>query len=71
MLTPFTTAKSFKGLANIIQRNALHSWTVLEPRGDIILVDLNLLPDVRSTNAQLISLPTRTAPIRNGISILA
>ena len=31
MLTLFTTAKPFKGHSAIIQRNALKSWTLLDP----------------------------------------
>jgi hypothetical protein len=37
MLTFFTTAKSFVGHDGIIQRNALKSWTVLDPDVEVIL----------------------------------
>ncbi len=37
MLTIFTTAKPFTGHAGIIQRNALTSWTQLQPRPEILL----------------------------------
>ena len=37
MLTLFTTAKPFKGHSAIIQRNALKSWTLLDPDIEIIL----------------------------------
>ncbi len=37
MLTIFSIPKSFKGHIGIIQRNAIRSWTLLEPRPEIIL----------------------------------
>jgi hypothetical protein len=37
MLTFFTTAKPFRGHINIIQRNALKSWTLLHPAVEVIL----------------------------------
>jgi hypothetical protein len=37
MLTLFSTPKGFTGLFAIIQRNAIRSWTMLEPRPEIIL----------------------------------
>src|SRR5260370_34217025 len=37
MLTIFTTAKAFRGHFNVIQRNALKSWTLLYPDAEIIL----------------------------------
>jgi len=37
MLTLFTTAKAFTGHSEIIQRNALKSWTLLDPDVEIIL----------------------------------
>ncbi len=37
-LTLFTTAKPFAGHSAIIQRNALRSWTLLEPRPEILLL---------------------------------
>jgi hypothetical protein len=37
-LTLFTTAKPFTGHSAIIQRNALRSWSLLEPRPQILLV---------------------------------
>jgi hypothetical protein len=39
MLTLFTTAKPFRGLYNVQQRNAIQSWTLLKPRPEIILID--------------------------------
>ena len=37
MLTFFTTAKPFRGHNGVIQRNALKSWKLLYPDGEIIL----------------------------------
>jgi hypothetical protein len=37
MLTIFTTPKPFQGHIDVIQRNALRSWTMLEPRPEIIV----------------------------------
>ncbi len=37
MLTIFSTARRFEGIFGVIQRNALTSWTQLEPRPQIIL----------------------------------
>ena len=37
-LTVFTTAKPFAGHSAIIQRNALRSWSLLEPRPEILLM---------------------------------
>lgn len=37
MVTFFTTAKPFKGHSAIIQRNALKSWTLLDPDAEVIL----------------------------------
>ena len=37
MLTIFSTPKAFKGHIGIIQRNAITSWTLLQPRPEIIL----------------------------------
>ncbi len=37
MLTIFTIPKSFSGRINIIQRNAILSWTMLRPKCEIIL----------------------------------
>jgi hypothetical protein len=37
MLTFFTTAKAFQGQSAIIQRNALKSWTLLQPDVEVIL----------------------------------
>ena len=37
MLTIFSTARRFEGIFGVIQRNALTSWTRLEPRPQIIL----------------------------------
>jgi len=36
-ITIFTTAKPFIGHSRVIQRNALKSWTLLDPRPEIIL----------------------------------
>ena len=38
MLTIFSSPKPFKGHINIIQRNAIKSWTLLQPRPEIILI---------------------------------
>jgi len=38
MLTIFTTAKPFKGHTGTIQRNALKSWTLLQPACQILLI---------------------------------
>ena len=38
MLTIFSCPKPFRGHINIIQRNAIKSWTLLEPRPEIILI---------------------------------
>lgn len=38
MLTIFTTCKPFEGHSGIIQRNAIHSWTLLWPDVEIILI---------------------------------
>lgn len=37
MLTLFTTAKPFRGHDDVIQRNALQSWTLLHPDVEVIL----------------------------------
>ena len=37
MLTIFSTAKPFNGHSNVIQRNALKSWTLLHPDVEVIL----------------------------------
>jgi len=37
-LTLFTTAKPFAGHSAIIQRNALGSWSRLQPRPEILLI---------------------------------
>ena len=37
MLTIFAIPKAFKGHVDIIQRNALKSWTLLQPQCEIIL----------------------------------
>ena len=37
MLTIFSTPKPFIGHSNVIQRNALKSWTLLHPDVDVIL----------------------------------
>jgi hypothetical protein len=37
MLTLFTTAKAFEGRSNVIQRNAIKSWTLLHPDVEVIL----------------------------------
>jgi hypothetical protein len=37
MITLFTTAKPFLGHSAVIQRNALHSWTLLHPDVEVIL----------------------------------
>jgi hypothetical protein len=37
MLTIFSAPKPFKGHIGTIQRNAIHSWTLLDPRPEIIL----------------------------------
>jgi hypothetical protein len=37
MLTIFSTAKPFEGHSNVIQRNALESWTLLHPDVEVIL----------------------------------
>jgi len=37
MLTFFTTAKPFVGRSNVIQRNALKSWTLVHPNAEVIL----------------------------------
>ena len=59
-ITIFAIPKAFKGHINIIQRNAIISWTKLEPRPEIILfgedegtaeiakeLDLRHIPDVK------------------------
>ena len=38
MMTLFSTPKPFRGHINIIQRNAIHSWTLLKPKPEIILI---------------------------------
>lgn len=38
MLTIFSIPKAFKGHTGVIQRNAIESWTKLEPRPEIILL---------------------------------
>ncbi len=37
MLTLFSLPKPFRGHIDVIQRNALHSWALLDPRPEIIL----------------------------------
>ena len=37
MLTLLTSTRAFRGHFGVIQRNALHSWTLLQPRPDILL----------------------------------
>jgi hypothetical protein len=37
VLTFFTTAKPFRGHVNVIQRNALKSWTLLHPNVEVIV----------------------------------
>jgi hypothetical protein len=37
MLTIFTTPKPFRGPESITQRNAIKSWTLLDPRAEVIL----------------------------------
>ena len=36
MVTMFTTAKAFRGHLEVIQRNALKSWKLLDPEVEII-----------------------------------
>jgi hypothetical protein len=38
MLTVFSVPKAFRGHIDIIQRNAITSWTLLEPRPEIVLL---------------------------------
>lgn len=38
MLTIFACPKPFRGHINIIQRNAIRSWTLLDPRPEILLI---------------------------------
>jgi len=38
VLTIFSIPKAFKGHTGVIQRNAIESWTRLEPRPEIILL---------------------------------
>lgn len=38
MLTIFSCPKPFRGHINIIQRNAIRSWTLLQARPEIILI---------------------------------
>jgi hypothetical protein len=38
MITIFATPKPFRGHAAVIQRNAIHSWTLLRPACEIILM---------------------------------
>ncbi len=38
MITLFTCPKPFREHANIIQRNAIRSWTLLQPKPEIILI---------------------------------
>src|SRR3954451_18457760 len=37
MLTLFTTPKAFRGHIGVIQRNALKSWTLLDPDVEVIV----------------------------------
>jgi hypothetical protein len=37
-LTFFTSPKAFRGIFDVIQHNAIQSWTLLDPRPEIILV---------------------------------
>ncbi|MFB3764915.1 MAG: hypothetical protein ACE14P_06655 [Methanotrichaceae archaeon] len=37
MITLFAAPKPFKGHIGVIQRNAIHSWTLLQPKFEIIL----------------------------------
>ena len=41
MITIFACPKSFHGHIGIIQRNAIKSWTLLEPRPEIILLGID------------------------------
>jgi hypothetical protein len=63
MLTLFTTPKPFKGFFDIIQRNAIRSWTMLKPKPEIIVFEevegaarvasefgLSLIPDIKRNN---------------------
>jgi hypothetical protein len=36
VVTLFTIPKAFRGLIGVIQRNAIESWTHLQPRPEII-----------------------------------
>src|SRR5258708_12755854 len=38
MLTMFSIPKAFRGHTGVIQRNAIESWTHLQPRPEIILL---------------------------------
>ena len=37
MLTLFAIPKPFRGQSDLIQRNAITSWTRIEPRPDVLL----------------------------------
>ena len=41
MLTFFTTAKSFAGHINVIQRNAMKSWTLVHSDVEVILFGID------------------------------
>ncbi len=38
MMTIFSCPKPFRGHINVIQRNAIHSWTLIRPEPEIILI---------------------------------
>ena len=41
MLTIFSVPRPFVGIYRTIQRNAIHSWTLLRPRPDIVLLGID------------------------------
>jgi hypothetical protein len=69
VLTMFTTCKPFRGLAATHQRNALKSWTRLEPRPDVLVFgDEEGVADA-CTSLGLTHVPT--APVdENGLPVL-
>src|SRR5207253_9221526 len=85
-VTLFTVPKAFKGHIGVIQRNAIISWTKLEPRPEIILLgndegikeiaeefNLKHIPEVKCNefNTPLISSIFETAEAHTDNEIMA
>jgi hypothetical protein len=76
MITIYTTARPFRGHFGVIQRNAIQSWTLLDPRPNVLLIGdeegyRDAARDLGITHLPQVELSEQGTPLLNSMVAMA